>query len=152
MKPEISVDIISLSLAGTLEAQFPDSTVYDNPNQQGTELPAWFIIFMPGTSINKEIGNRYKRTLNVDLVYLEDFNLADLYDRYRRAAERLDEILDKLSSPDGAEQWLIHTFDRKWRIDPSALHYEFRLEIRVSVGKQPDPKMRRIEKLNVNIK
>lgn len=152
MKPEINLELISRALAGVLAAEFPTSTVYDNPNQQKTKLPAWFINFMPGSSIKKQVDNRYMRTLRVDLVYLDEYNLPDLYDRYKSAAERLDEVLELFAYDYDGEQYLIRTYDRQWKMDLAALHYELRLEIRVSIEKPPQPKMEAIEELSERIK
>ena len=162
MKPEISLELISQALGGVLSAEFPESTVYDNPNQQNTSLPAFFINFMPGSGIAKQIGNRYMRTLRIDLVYLEDYNLPDLYDRYKHAAELLDEKLELIKyncsyeDPDTGGlvelQCLLRTFDRQWRVELSALHYEFRMELRVSIKLPQIPKMEVIEELSEKIK
>jgi hypothetical protein len=150
---EISLHIISKALADLLIGLFPGAAVYDNPQQQKTALPAWFINFMPGSGVNKEIGNRYMRTLRVDLVNLEDYNLPDLYDRYKHAAEVLDQSLEFFSftGSDG-NVYMLHAHDRQWRMDLSAMHYEFRLDLRVSLDLPPDTAMQTIDSLTQTIK
>lgn len=151
MKPKIDISSISNALADVLAENFPDSTIYDNPNQQGTELPAWFINYIPGSTIKKAIGNRYWRNLHIDLVYLVEYDLPDLYDQYRAAAETLDEVLEMFKYKKDGQEYLIRTYDRTWRMDLSAMHYELRLDLRVSKETIKDPLMQRVDDLNETI-
>ena len=149
MKPDINLNLISKAIADVLMEQFPESTIYDSPNQQSTLLPAWFINYMPGSSIEKQIGDRFMRTLRVDLVYLEDFNLTDLYDRYRAAADILDETIETFAyTSSSGEKYMVHAHDRKWKMDLSALHYELTVKIRVSSIRPTMPKMATIDALS----
>lgn len=151
MKPKITNSLISSALSDVLALNFPDSTIYDNPNQQNTELPAWFINYIPGSSIKKAIDNRYWRSLHIDLVYLLEYDLPDVYDQYREAAEKLDEVLELFTYTQDEQSYLIRTYDRNWRMDLSALHYELRLDLRVSLDKPKDPVMERIAELNESV-
>ncbi|MDR0905763.1 MAG: hypothetical protein LBN00_06275 [Oscillospiraceae bacterium] len=102
------------------------------------------------------------RTLNFDLVYLEDFDLVDLYDRYQAAAEVLDDGLELFKFPYTTENAItgetvenfafIRTYDRDWSIDLGALHYKFRVELEVSRELPPIPKMLEIQSLTETIK
>lgn len=151
MKPKITNSLISSALSDILAENFPDSTIYDNPNQQNTELPAWFINYIPGSSIQKAVNNRYWRSLHIDLVYLLEYDLPDVYDQYRDAAEKLDEVLELFTYTQDDQEYLIRTYDRNWRMDLSALHYELRLDLRVSLEKPKDPVMERIAELNESV-
>jgi hypothetical protein len=151
MKPKIDISSISNALADVLAEHFPDSTIYDNPNQQGTELPAWFINYIPGSTIKKAIDNRYWRNLHIDLVYLVEYDLPDLYDQYRAAAEILDEVLETFKYTKDGQDYLIRTYDRTWKMDLSAMHYELRLDLRVSKETIKDPFMQRVDDLNETI-
>jgi len=152
LKPEINLNLITSALADFLVFNFPGAPVYNNPNQQKTDLPAWFINFIPGSSITGQVGNRYMRSLHIDLVYLEEYNLPDLYDRYLTVAERLDETLEYFIYSYNDVKYLLHTCDRTWRVSLADLHYEFKMDIRVSLSKPPEPLMQTIEALNQKIK
>jgi hypothetical protein len=149
-KPEIDMRIISSALADFLTARFPAATVYDNPNQQNTVIPAWFINYMPDASITKQIDGRYNRKFNIDLVFLEDYNLPGLYDIYRNAAEVLDESLELFSFEQNGETYWLRTYERNWTADLSALHYKFRLEMRVSQYSD-SVKMQEIQELSEDV-
>ncbi len=64
------------SLAELLSEGYPEYPVYDSPNQQGTSFPCFFIFYMPST-IEDQIGNRYLRDLGVDIVFVQQRNLAN---------------------------------------------------------------------------
>ena len=149
--PEISLPTITAALSDFLKNNFPDSTVYNNPNQQNTTLPAWFINFMPSSGIGKQVDNRYLRTLYVDLVYLLDYNLTDLYDQYTGAAEILDENLELFTYVNNDDSYLIRTYERKWNMGLADLHYKFKLDIRVSLSEPDNAKMLTIEQLNKDV-
>ena len=152
MKPEIDINLITSALSDFLAFYFPGMPVYNNPNQQETDLPAWFINFVPGSSIKKQVGNRYLRSLHIDLVYLEEYNLPDLYDRYLTVAETLDETLEVFAYVYEGQKYLLRTRERNWRVSLADLHYEFKLDVRVSLSKTPDPLMLTMESLNQKIK
>lgn len=152
MIPPISNSLINEALAGMLQKYFPQCDVYDNPNQQNTKLPAWFIQYVPDSSITKEINNRYIRTFEIDLVYLVEYNVPDLYDQYREAAETLDEVMGMFQYIYENNAFFIHTFNRNWRIDLDALHYRLKLKIRASLQQTDNPVMETIEDINESVK
>jgi len=151
-KPVIDLAMVVSALSDFLKSKFPDAPVYSNPNQQGTDLPAWFINFVPGSSIKKEVGNRYMRGLHMVLDYVDEYNLVDLYDRYAAAAETLDENLELFAFSHNGGKYLLRTRERNWRMGLDALHYEFKLDVRVSIGEDPSPSMQKIQELNQKIK
>ena len=150
MKSEIDMNTVTLALSDILNTLFPDATTYANPTQQDASLPAWYINFVPNVSIDKRMGNRWMRTLRVDLVYLEDYNLTNLYDRYKNAADILDEHLELFDYVDDAGTvYKLRTYERQWRVSLADLHYEFKLQIYVSKTKPPVPTMETIESLDM---
>ena len=84
---------LARSLADYLEPVMPGVTMYEDPNQQGTETPAMFLQQRYG-SIKKQLDGYYLRTLGLDLTYLEDYNLTDLQQKYQRAGEALDLVME----------------------------------------------------------
>lgn len=150
-KPEISLQTISSALADFLTEQFPNSTVYDSPMQQDAELPAWYIKFMPNSSVTEQIDERYMRKIHIDLAYLEDYNLPNLYDLYMYAAELLDEKMVYLPYSNNGVSCVLHVYNRHWSIDQSAMHYKITLNIRTAIDNSATPKMLELEQANESV-
>ena len=72
-----NLSIIAQSLATYLGSFFENVTFYENPNQQGTQLPAMFLQTRSG-GIQSALSDYSRRTFKLDLVYLEDYNLTNL--------------------------------------------------------------------------
>lgn len=136
------------SIAYYLKEQFPDVNVYNNPTQQLVNLPCWFINLVPYSGTVKELSNRYVRTFNFDLVYREQYNESNLYDNYLNVADKIDEMLFINYKADG-ENYPIRTYDRNITVGLDALHYKFRIMVRVSKEEAEAPLMEIIEDLNI---
>lgn len=128
-----TIQAISGSLADYLAPALPRVTFYDNPNQQGTRLPAMFLR-RTNARIAKKMGDRFLRTLGLDLVCIEEFNKVGMDDRYTATADLLDQLLETFpyTSEEGGESALLRTYERKWNIIDSVLHYKFDLKIWVT--------------------
>ncbi len=124
---------LTRSLAGCLAPHLPNAAFYDNPNQQGTRLPAMFLQ-RTRAKITMKMGGRFLRRLGLDLVYLVDYNQVDMDDQYTRAADILDERLETFpySDGEGGQSAILRTHERSWSIQDDALHYKFDLNIWVS--------------------
>lgn len=124
---------LSRSLADYLAPELPGVTFYDNPNQQGTKPPAMFLR-RTNARIAKKMGERFLRTLGLDLVCLVDFNRVDMDDQYSYTADILDQVLETFpySSGESRQTALLRTCERKWDVIDSVLHYKFDLKIWVS--------------------
>lgn len=122
-----TIDALARALADYLSPALPGVTFYANPNQQGTQTPAMFLR-RTNARIAKKMGNRFLRTLGLDLVCLEDPNQVDMDDRYTRTAEVLDEVLETF--PCGPAR--LRTHERRWDVIDDALHYKFDLKLWVS--------------------
>mgnify|MGYP007003803521 CR=1 FL=1 len=124
---------LTRSLADQLAPFLPGVTFYDNPNQQGTKLPAMFLQ-RTRAKITMKMGGRFLRRLGLDLVYLVDYNQVDMDDQYTRAADILDERLETFpySDGEGGQSAILRTYERSWSIQDDALHYKFDLNIWVS--------------------
>ena len=132
-----TISTVALSLANYLAPTLPGVTMLEDPSQQGLDTPSMFLQ-QRYSSIKLSPNGRWLRTIGLDLTYLEDYNLPDLQQRYQRAAEELDYVMETFPYTDGVsnETVLLRTYDREWRIDLDAMHYRF--ELRVWVTK-PDP-------------
>lgn len=128
----------------------PDANIFDNPNQQGTPYPAWFIVHRSPVEVQKEIG-RYVLVYQIDIWYMLKQNITRLYDQYSAVAEQLDDKLEYLPIY-GTDDALVHVYDRSWGLELNALKYSTTLRLRVSRDKAPGEYMQVIEDLWVFIK
>lgn len=134
----LTVSTISKSLADYLAPILPGVAMYEDPNQQGSQPPCMFLQTRYNR-LSRETGGYWVRTLGIDLVYLLDYNLPDLQQRYQTAGEALDLALETFPYSDGgagAEPVLLRTYDREWNIDLNELHYKFELRERVNIPEQ----------------
>lgn len=124
---------LTRSLADYMAPSLPGVTFYDNPNQQGTKLPAMFLQ-RTRANIDLKMGGRFLRRLGLDLVYLVDYSQVDMDDQYARAADILDERLETFpySDGEGGQSVLLRTHERSWSLQDDALHYKFDLKIWVT--------------------
>lgn len=134
MAVEISIQLIHASYATAINKIQPNANIYDNPNQQGTELPAWFIVHRSPIEIRKEAGkigrgSRFEVTVNIDLWYLLKQNITRLFDQYSAIAEQLDENLEYL--PLLGTDAVLHVHDRVWSLELNALKYSTTLRFKV---------------------
>jgi len=133
-------------IGGALKESYPDISVYSNPNQQGTEVPCFFIFFMP-TETENRVGRRYVRNIGIDVVYLVERNDPDAHDQLVSVADQLDYALEFISYEDGK----LRTYNREWKIDDGELHYQFTVKAIVSY---PDntPTIKEVESYEGGIK
>lgn len=130
-----TISTIAQSLASYLADTLPGVTMYEDPNQQGTECPCMFLQ-QRYSYITRETGTDwYLRRLGLDLTYLLDYNVPNQQRQYEAAAEALDLVMDTFPYTDGSEMppVLIRTYDREWRIDLNELHYKFEIRERVYI-------------------
>lgn len=115
------------SIGGALKESYPDISVYSNPNQQGTDVPCFFIFFMP-TETENRVGRRCMRNIGIDVVYLVERNDPDAHDQLVSVADQLDYALEFIPYEGGK----LRTYDREWKIDDGELHYQFIVKAIVS--------------------
>lgn len=131
----LTVTTIAKSLADYLAPVLPGVTMYEDPNQQGSQPPMMFLQ-QRFSYITRETGTDwYLRRLGLDLTYLLEYNLPNMQQLYQAAAEALDLVMETFPYSDGttAGATLLRTHEREWRIDLDALHYRFELRERVSI-------------------
>lgn len=120
------------SIAGVLKAQYPNIPVYNNPSGQGTDVPCFFLFFMP-TETENQMCRRVMRNIGIDIVYLVEKNDPDAHDQMVSAADTLDYALEFIPY-EGTEK--LRTFDREWKIDEGELHYQLKIKAVVSYPDQ----------------
>ncbi|WP_313184890.1 phage tail terminator family protein [Lacrimispora sp.] len=134
------------SISGALKESYPDISVYSNQNQQGTDVPCFFIFFMP-TETENRVGRRFMRNIGIDVVYLVEKNDPDAHDQLVSVADQLDYALEFIPYEDGK----LRTYDREWKIDDGELHYQITVKAIVS---HPDntPTIKEVESYEGGIK
>lgn len=143
-----TITTLARSLADYLADVLPGVTMYEDPNQQGTDTQAMFLQ-QRYASIKKQTDGYFLRTIGLDLTYLEDYNLPDLQQRYQAAAEKLDVVMDTFPYSDqkGSGTVTVRAYDRDWTIDLDALHYKFEVRARVT----PEEAAVLMQKMTLNI-
>lgn len=133
-----TIENIARSLADYLAPIFPEVTFFEDPNQQGTTIPAMFLQ-QRYASIDRKIGKRFFRKIRLDLTYLEDYNLPDMHQKYLAAAEKLDMVMNSFLYREGEETVPILTYDRTWTLDLDALHYKFEIRVWIQPEEAKNP-------------
>lgn len=129
---------VAQSLADYLAPSFQGVAFYEDPNQQGTSCPCFFLQ-QRYSYINLAAGGRRQRIIGLDLTYLEQYNLPDLQQKYQAAAEILDLSMDTFPYSDGENSVVLRAYDREWRIDEDALHYKFELRVWIVPDEERNP-------------
>lgn len=134
MSLEINIPLIHASYAAVINEIQPKANIYDNPNQQGTVYPAWFIVDRQPVEMRRDFGkikygNRYEATYGVDIWYMLEQNQTCMFDKYRVIGEQLDDKLEylKLFGTD----IIVHVYDRSWSVEMTALKYSTTLRLRL---------------------
>lgn len=138
MPIEISTQIIHNSYAAVINKIDPKANIYDNPNQQGTAYPAWFIVHRSPVEVQREFGKRmngncYMLTYQIDIWYMIQQNIPRLYDQYTAIAERFDSEIEYL--PIFGSNAIVHVYDRSWSLELNAMKYSTTLKLRVFADK-----------------
>lgn len=141
---------LARSLADYLAPSLPDVSFYADPSQQGTASRALFLR-QTNARLTKQMGGRFLRRLGLDLMYLEDFNTVDGDSRLQAAADVLDQRLDTFPYSSGGEKpELLRTYERRWEITDSTLHYKFDLQLWLTY-KEDAVLMQSIQELNMEV-
>lgn len=127
----IDTAIIHASLATVINRVQPGANIYDNPNQQGTVYPAWFIVHRSPVEVRRDFtringGNRYEVTYSIDLWHMLQQNITCLYDQYSKVAETLDANIEYLPLF-GTDGIVLHVYDRSWSLELNAMKYSLTL-------------------------
>lgn len=151
MSIELSTQLIHSSIASVLNQIDSSAEIFDNPTQQGTPYPAWYIVHRSPVERQRECGNRYVLVYQIDIWYLLKQNITRLYDQYTNVAEQLQEAIEYLPIY-GYKDVVVHTYDNSWGLEMNAMKYSLTLRFRCSRNTTPDTKMQVIEDLQVFLK
>lgn len=137
---EISTALVHRSLAAVCAATTPDAHIYDNPNQQGTKLPCWFIVHREPVSIIRENQRRAWLVYAVDLYHMRELNTPRLFDEYSAVGDALDSVLTYLPVY-GTTDTLLHVYERSWELAMNCLKYSLTLRVRCAPDLPPPSMM-----------
>lgn len=146
----IDTPIVHNSIATVLASIDNTAYIYDNPNQQATKLPAWFIVHREPVKIEREIGRAWL-IYSLDLCYMREYNTPRIFDDYSTIADNLNTALIYLPIF-GHEGVRAQVYEREWRLQLDALVYSITLRFRVSQNTVPVEKMQVISDLAVFLK
>lgn len=146
MNDSFTIDDITQAIAKHIKTGYPDIKVYLGANQQGTNVPCFFIMLMT-PQIAPETGVFYMRDIDIDVVYLQERNTINSNLKIMSVLEWLDTNMAQIPFGDS----VIWTYERESNIEDEDLHYKFHVKGRVYV---PDsqPLIEEMEDLDVGIK
>lgn len=134
------------AIAGVLKRGYPEYEVYGSPNQQGTEPPCFFLFFLPGSKPVEQIGTAVMREIGTDIVFVQEANILNAYQKAEEVADYLDTEL-RCIPYNGT---FLHSHEREWDIEDE-LHYKFKLKERIRT-QEADPGLQEIEGYHGGIK
>lgn len=128
---EINFNSIYDGASLALHAAFPARQVHGGGVKQGIK-PGDFNVVMPGAGHAKEVGQRWKRTPTVDVIYYPQKSpaSAECYDM----AHQLTGILGSITTPEGD---IIHATACEWEVDGGVLHMLLRYDHCVYIPQEP---------------
>ena len=142
MSTVLDTPLVHKSFSSILKEITPGCHIYDNPNQQSTKLPAWFIIHRDPVSIRRDLDKRAWLTYGIDLYYMLELNQPRTFDQYSAIADALNTSLVYLDIY--GTNYKTHVIDRSWALQLDCLKYSVTLQFRVSVGAGVEEKMQTI--------
>ena len=125
---ELSTQLIHASIAAILRDIDSNAEIFDNPTQQGTPYPAWYIVHRQPVERQRECGNRYMLVYGIDIWYMLQQNITRMYDQYTQVAERLQDVMEYLPIY-GHPGVLIHTYENSWNLELNAMKYSITLRV-----------------------
>lgn len=112
---EITFNSIYDGVSLALHAAFPDAQVHGGEVKQGL-TPGDFNVIMPSMPHSKKVGQRWRRTPLLDVIYYPKSNYtAECYD----AAHQLTQVLADITTPEGD---VIHASTCECTVTDGVLH------------------------------
>lgn len=119
---EINFNSIYDGVSLVLHAAFPAQQVHSGDVKQGLK-PGDFNVVIPGAGHTKEVGQRYRRTPTVDVIYYP--RAAPYSAECCDMAHRLTGLLGSIQTPQGD---IIHASACEWQVDNGVLHVLLRYD------------------------
>ena len=111
---EISFKSIYDGVSLALHAAFPAVQVHGGNVKQGLN-PGDLNVVMPSAGQSKQVGERFLRTLTLDVIYYPKVGVAECCE----VADQLTMLLRDITTPEGD---LIHCTNCEWTIEEGVLH------------------------------
>ena len=127
---EINFNSIFDGVSLALHAAFPAVKVHGGNVKQGLS-PGDFNVVLLSAGHTKEVGQRYKRTPVVDVIYYPAGGEADCYDK----ADKLTQLLGSIKTPQGDT---IHAASCEWQMDGDVLHVFLRYDHSIFIVQKHD--------------
>lgn len=143
-----TVQNIISSIALYIQTVFGTIPVYDSPTVDA-EYPC-FYVFVINPTISDDIIPYGKRFISLDVIYVQQRNVADANDDIYRIGETLDETFDMIPYTDGEDTIYLHTYERSWTVEDQELHYKLTLRQRVTLPRS-GTRMKTMEEANVEV-
>lgn len=140
---EFTIENVMQAIAAYIKTGYPEVNVYAGANQQGTEIPCFFIMLV-NPNMTPETGVFYLRDIALDIVYLQERNALNSNLALISVLEWLDTNMDQIPFGDG----VIWTYGRESSIEDEDLHYKLHIKGRVYLS-DPQPIIETMEGLNV---
>lgn len=147
---KVTIHTILDSIAKHLQTGFENIPVYAGENQQGTELPCFFVM-LTNPEISKQMTGFWMRDIGLDVVYLQKRNEPNSNLALYRVQEWLDEHMGMIPILDGTDTAQVHTYEQDASVQDQELHYKFHLRMRIYVPNRQEV-MREMEAMNVRKK
>ncbi len=130
---EIKFNSIYDGVTLAIHAAFPDRQVHGGDVKQGLK-PGDFNVVMPGAGHTKEVGQRYRRTPTVDVIYYPQSSpySAECND----VADALTRVLGSIQTPQGD---MIHATACEWRVDEGVFHMLLSYDHHIYIPQTPEP-------------
>jgi len=112
---EISFNSIRDGVTRALHAAFPAPVqIHGGDVKQGLR-PGDFNVVMPGAGHRQELGQRYKRTPTLDVIYYPREDKTECYSM----ADQLTAVLESITTPEGD---IVHATSCTWSVTDGVLH------------------------------
>lgn len=130
---EINFNSIYDGVSLALHAAFPDRQVHGGEVRQGLK-PGDLNVVMPGAAHAKQVGQRYRRTPTVDVLYYPKSN--PCFAECNDMADKLTRVLGSIKTPQGD---IIHASACDWRVDDGVLHILLEYDHHIYIPQMQEP-------------
>lgn len=128
---EINFNSIFDGVSLAVSAVFPDSKVRGGATSQGVTAGD-FNVTLASAVHTREVGQRFKRTPTVDVIYYPIGGAADCYEK----ADVLALALGSITTPEGD---IIHATSCNWKVEDDVLHVLLTYDHHIYIPQDHDP-------------
>jgi len=139
---EITMDDIIQAIAQELKTLFPKVNVYDEGLEQGYEEPCFFIDFIRENT-KKMVGNRYDDTVDMRVVYFQDFHEEEARYKAYKVRDTLNEGFNIIEY----KEMHFRIKDKDIEMQDKDLIFTFKIQFYTKKKIEDEPKLDSIEKI-----